>query len=342
MRHRRPAFDYLAYLAVRVVVCLAQMMSVAQSYAFARGLAALLYRVDKRHRKVGMENLRLAFGDEYSEAERDAIVRGVYRHFCMMLMEILHIPRKLRPTTWRDHIRLVGHRPILDRLLDGGPVVMVTGHYGNWEMAGYLFGVFGFPPHSVARTLDNPHLERFLRSFRERTGQKLIPKKGGYDDMLAVLRSGGVLSFLADQDAGARGMFVDFFGRPASTHKAIALLAIEHKAPVIVGSARRIGPGFRYEVACEAILDPSELTGTSDDARLLTQRYTAAIERMIRRDPTQYLWLHRRWKNQPAAKTAGKALAGPHQPPFGPPPTLPSPTRGEGTDMFPSPLVGEG
>ena len=128
-----------------------------------RLLAAVLYRVDRRHRAVGMENLRLAFGDRYTEAERDAIVRGVYRHFCMMLMEILHIPRKLHPTTWRDRITLVGHEPVLDRLLKGGPVIMLTGHFGNWEMAGYLFGVFGFPPNSVARTLDNPYLDRFLR-----------------------------------------------------------------------------------------------------------------------------------------------------------------------------------
>jgi KDO2-lipid IV(A) lauroyltransferase len=302
MRKRRPLLDYLVYLAVRLVVCLAQMMSVEQSYAFARMLAAVLYLVDKRHRKVGMENLREAFGDQYFEAERDAIVRGVYRHFCMMLMEILHIPRKLHPTTWRDRITLVGHERVLDRLMDGGPLIMLTGHFGNWEMAGYLFGVFGFPPTSVARTLDNPHLERFLRSFRERTGQKLVPKKGGFDQMLEVLQSGGVLSFLADQDAGARGLFVNFFGRPASTHKAIALLAIEHNAPIVVGYARRIGPGFRYEVGCDELIDPSELTGTADDVRLLTQRYTSAIERFIRRDPDQYLWLHRRWKHQPKGK----------------------------------------
>ena len=310
MRRRRPALDYLAYLAVRVVVCLGQMMSVEGSYEFARVLAALLYRVDKRHRKVGMENLRLAFGDRYTEAERDAIVRGVYLHFCRMLMEILHIPRKLHPTTWRDRIILTGVPPLLNKLLDGGPMIMLTGHFGNWEMAGYLFGVFGFPPTSVARTLDNPHLERFLRSFREKTGQKLIPKKGGYDQMLEVLRSGGVLSFLADQDAGERGMYVDFFGRPASTHKAIALLAIEHRAPVAVGFARRIGPGFRYEVGCEELISPEEWTGGADDARLLTQRYTAAIERIVRRDPEQYLWLHRRWKHQPKAKKP-KAAATP-------------------------------
>ncbi|HMB02374.1 MAG TPA: lipid A biosynthesis acyltransferase, partial [Isosphaeraceae bacterium] len=247
MKHRRrPAVDYLAYLVVRLIVAIAQAMSIEQSYAFARLLAAVLYRVDRRHRDVGLENLRVAFGDRYTEAERDRIVRGVYQHFCRMLMEILHIPRKLHLTTWRERITLVGHEKVVDRLLRGGPLIMLTGHFGNWEMAGYLFGVFGFPPHSVARTLDNPNLDRFLRTFRERTGQKMIPKAGGYDRMLDVLRSGGVLSFLADQDAGQNGLYVEFFGRPASTHKAIALLAIEHKAPVVVGYARRIGPGFRY------------------------------------------------------------------------------------------------
>jgi KDO2-lipid IV(A) lauroyltransferase len=179
---------------------------------------------------------------------------------------------------------------------------MLTGHFGNWEMAGYLFGVFGFPPNSVARTLDNPYLDRYLRAFRERTGQMLIPKTGGYDQMLDVLRRGGVLSFLADQDAGQNGLYVEFFGRPASTHKAIALLALEHRAPVFVGYARRVGPGFRYEVGCADIIEPGDFHGDADDVRRLTQRYTAALERVVRRDPDQYLWLHRRWKHQPKAR----------------------------------------
>lgn len=307
MRRRRRVLDYLVYLVVRLVVGVCQALSIEQSYAFAEFLASLLYRVDKRHRQVGMDNLQLAFGDRYTEAERDALVRGVYRHFCMMLMEILHIPRKLHPTTWRDRITLVGHAPVLDHLLKGGPVILLSGHYGNWEMAGYLFGVFGFTPYSVARTLDNPYLDRFLRAFRERTGQRMIPKSGGYDQMLDVLKSGGVLSFLADQDAGQNGMYVDFFGRPASTHKAIALLALEYQAPVVVGYARRVGPGFRYEVGCDLVIDPSEWTGTADDARLLTQKYTTALEQVIRRDPSQYLWLHRRWKHQPKKRTRREA-----------------------------------
>jgi KDO2-lipid IV(A) lauroyltransferase len=301
---RRPLLDYLVYLGVRLIVAVAQILTIKQSYALARLFATIIYRVDLRHRAVGLENLRMAFGDRYNDRQRDQIVRGVYLHFCMMLMEILHTPRKIHLTNWRQYVTLVGHEPILDHLMTGGPIILLTGHYGNWEMAGYLFGLFGYPTYSVARTLDNPYLDRFLRSFRERTGQKLIPKSGGYDQILEVLKSGHALSMLADQDAGQRGLFVTFFDRPASTHKAIALLALEHQAPVVVGVARRVGSGFHYEIRCGQVIDPGEFTGSADDARLLTQRYTSALEELIRIDPTQYLWLHRRWKHQPLPKKA--------------------------------------
>jgi KDO2-lipid IV(A) lauroyltransferase len=306
---RNKGLDYLVYLLARAIVCVAQTLSIEQSYGLARFLAAVFYRIDARHRQVGLDNLRHAFGDRYTTVERDAIVRKVYEHFCTVMMEILHIPRKMHLATWRDRVTLVGHERILDRLMQGGPIILLTGHFGNWEMAGYLFGLFGFPPNSVARTLDNPYLDRFLRRFREGTGQTLIDKNTGYDEILRVLRDGGVLSFLADQDAGQRGLYVDFFGRPASTHKAIALLAIEHNAPVVVGYARRIGPGFRYEVGCEDVIFPEEWTGTADDVRLITQRYTSAIEALVRRSPEQYLWLHRRWKHQPKPRVKGKAAA---------------------------------
>ena len=302
-KKRRLWLDYLAYLAVRSVVACAQMLSIEQSYALARFLGWVIYKVDSRHRQVGIDNLTQAFGDQLTAAKRDQIVRGVYRHFCMMLMEILHTPRKLHLENWRGSIELAGLAPLMDHLISGNrPLIVLTGHYGNWELAGYLFGMFGFPTVSVARTLDNPYLERYLRAFREKTGQSLIPKTGGFEQMVEVLQNNRALTFLADQDAGQRGLFVDFFGQPASTHKAIALLAIEHQAPVAVGVARRIGPGFRYEIRCEDVIDPAELSGTADDVRILTQRFTSALERLIRQDPTQYLWLHRRWKHQPRVR----------------------------------------
>ena len=305
---KRPWVDYLVYLAVRAIVAFAQMLSIRQAYALARFLGWVMYTVDKRHRQVGIENLRLAYGDEMNEAERDRVVRGVYRHFCMMLMEIFHTPKTITLANYRKYVTLSGHEPILERMLSNEPMILLSGHYGNWEMAGYVFGLFGFPTYSVARALDNPYLDRYLRSFREQTGQRMIPKAGGYDQIVEVLQTNKPLSMLADQDAGQRGMFVDFFGRQASTHKAIALLAIEHNAPIMVGVARRIGPGFRYELRCAEIIDPSELSGGADDVKLLTQRYTSALEDLIRRDPSQYLWLHRRWKHQPIAR-AKKAKA---------------------------------
>jgi len=299
---KRPWVDYLVYLAVRAIVAFAQALSIAQAYSLARLLGWVMYTVDKRHRQVGIDNLRLAYGEQMTEAERDQMVRGVYRHFCMMLMEIFHTPKTINLANYRKYITLVGHEPILERMLSNEPMILLSGHYGNWEMAGYVFGLFGFPTYSVARALDNPYLDRYLRSFREQTGQRMIPKAGGYDQIVEVLQTNKPLSMLADQDAGQRGMFVDFFGRQASTHKAIALLAIEHNAPIMVGVARRIGPGFRYELRCAEIIQPSELSGGADDVKLLTQRYTSALEDLIRRDPSQYLWLHRRWKHQPTAR----------------------------------------
>ncbi len=300
-RHR--FWDYLVYLTVRLIVASAQTMTIEQSYALARALGRLAYSVDKRHRQVALENLKHAFGDLYNDDQRDQIVREVYNHFFMVVMEIVHTPRKIHLTNWRDWLFVENYEPLMDRTITGDrPLILLTGHYGNWEVAGYIFGLFGFPTVSVARTLDNPFLERYVRSFREKTGQSLIPKTGGFDQMVEVLKGNGMLGFVADQDAGPRGVFVDFFGRPAATHKAIALLAIEHQAPVVVGVSRRIGPGFRYEFRCEDVIEPGELSGTPDDVRILTQRFTSALERLIRQDPTQYLWLHRRWKHQPKVK----------------------------------------
>jgi KDO2-lipid IV(A) lauroyltransferase len=307
-RKPRPLWlEYAIYLLVRLVVACAQTMTIEQSYALARALGWLAYRVDKRHRQIGFDNLKHAFGDVYNDDQRYQILRKMYDHFFMVIMEIVHTPRKIHLTNWRDWLVVVNYVPSMDkRITADRPMILLTGHYGNWELAGYIFGLFGFPTVSVARILDNPFLERYIRSFREKTGQMLVPKRGGYDQEVEVLKNNGLLGFVADQDGGPRGVFVDFFGRPASTHKAIALLAIEHQAPVVVGVSRRIGPGFRYEFRCEDVIDPADLAGTPDDVRILTQRFTSALERLIRQDPTQYLWLHRRWKSQPKIKSPAR------------------------------------
>ncbi len=180
--------------------------------------------------------------------------------------------------------------------------MLVTGHFGNWELGGYAMAMLGFSSHAIARPLDNPFLDDYLRSFRERTGQKVLAKKGDFDEMQAILARGGILATLADQDAGQRGLFVDFFGRPASTHKAVALLSLEYNVPLVVIGTRKVGEPMRYRVDVGDVILPEEYQGKPDATRAITQRFTTALEKVVRAAPEQYFWLHRRWKHRPAAK----------------------------------------
>lgn len=298
---------YLVYLIVRLIVCFLQALSFEQACAFAKGLAWLAYHVDKRHRLVALDNLRIAFPGRYSEAELDRMVRAVYRHFCTLLVELVHAPRRLHATNWRRYLDLDSALPIIDRLLSDRPIMIVTGHFGNWEMAGYALGLFGFRTHAIARELDNPYLDRYLKRFRESTGQTILDKNKDYARMREVLDQAGVLATLADQDAGQRGLFVDFFGRPASTHKAVALFSLEHRVPLVVTGTPRIGG--RYRVAVGDIIDPADYDDQPDAVRAITQRFTTALEGLIRTAPEQYFWLHRRWKHQPPPPRKGKKAA---------------------------------
>jgi KDO2-lipid IV(A) lauroyltransferase len=313
-KDRNKVADYAVYLIIRCIVCIIQTMSFELACRVANGLAWLLYHLDRRHRQVAEENLRHAFPEKDDPQWRDRLVRNVYRHFCLLLMEMIHLPRKLHPHNWQSHLRLPQGREVVEQLLSGRPLLIVTGHFGNWELGGYTLGLLGFTTHAIARPLDNPYLHEFLRSFRERTGQKVLAKHGDFEQMEGLLKSGGVLATLADQDAGQRGLFVNFFGRPASTHKAVALMSLEFQTPLLVVGTRRTvvgevpaqGPGvgepMHYEIIVEDIILPEEYARRPDAIPAMTQRFTSALERIVRQAPEQYFWLHRRWKHQPKQK----------------------------------------
>jgi Kdo2-lipid IVA lauroyltransferase/acyltransferase len=141
-----------------------------------------------------------------------------------------------------------------------------------------------------------------VERFRGATGQQLYDKNNDYDKIRAAIAAGVRIGIVGDQDAGSRGLFVPFFGRPASTFKSVALLALEYNAAILVfGTARRQAPLF-YDVYLEDEILPEDYANHRDPVRAVTERYTAALERLVRRHPDQYFWLHRRWKSQPPAK----------------------------------------
>jgi Kdo2-lipid IVA lauroyltransferase/acyltransferase len=300
--------DYAAYLVVRIFVCVIQALPLTMGRTFAAALAWLVHTVDKRHRQAAIDNLQHAFPGRYSEEEIDLLIRRVFRHFCTLAVEIIHLPRCFHFNNWRRYVTLPQGDILLEHMLSGRSIMFVTGHFGNWELGGFILGALGFRTYAIARTLDNPFIDQYLRvKFREKTGQKILSKDGDYDRIQQVLAGGGAVATLADQDAGQRGLFVDFFNRPASTHKAIALLSLEHRAPLVVIGTAKVAEPFRYAVLVEDVILPEEYDGQPDAVRQITQRFTAALERLARRYPEQYFWLHRRWKHQPIAKVRKNA-----------------------------------
>jgi KDO2-lipid IV(A) lauroyltransferase len=303
------AIDFTVYLLVRVVVCVVQTLSWRSALALARACAWLMYRVDRRHRLVADDNVRHAFPN-LDEPAVDRLVRASYTHLTTMLVEMMRMPRVLHRATV-DHF--VKHAHPGDMALiravvaTGRPRLVLSGHFGNWEILPYLTGMVGFRGGLVARRLDNPYLDRFLAQFRRKTGIELLDKNADYQKILDTLARGAGVGMAVDQDAGPRGLFVDFLGRPASTFKSIALLSLEYQAPIFVFGAARVGRPMRYRVYLEDLILPEEYAADPHATRAITQRFTRALERLVRRHPEQYFWLHRRWKHQPPTRKNRRA-----------------------------------
>jgi Kdo2-lipid IVA lauroyltransferase/acyltransferase len=293
--------DLAVYVILKAVACSLLMMPTAWAVGLVRALAGLTFRFDRRHRAVALDNLRHAFPGRFSERQLSRLVRDVYEHFAVLLLEMLLIPRKLRAKSLPHFLAVPQGPEYLRAMRSGRPIVLVTAHYGNWEAAAYILHLCGFHGHLVGRPIDNPYIDAEVRRFRQRAGHKVLSKDGDVRAMRDVLKNNGLLVTLADQSAGARGLFVDFFGRPASTHKAIASLAVRNQAVIVVGGARNAGGLLDYQLWLPDVIWPDEYANLPDAVVALTQRITTAIERAIREDPRQYFWLHRRWKHQPPA-----------------------------------------
>ena len=143
---------------------------------------------------------------------------------------------------------------------------------------------------------------------REKYGLQIVTKWGGVSVLQELILNNKNVGFIADQNAGDRGMFVPFFGRLASTYKSIGLLAMRYKIPIAAVHAKRVGGQFQYEVNVTDFIEPSDWAGQDDPLYYITARYNRAIEQMIRSAPEQYLWLHRRWKSRPSFELDGKQM----------------------------------
>jgi KDO2-lipid IV(A) lauroyltransferase len=302
---------------VRVTICVVQAVRIETCQRICGFLAWLSFEILKIRRAVIEDNLNHAF-PEMSLIERDALGRRMWKHIFLLTCELAHVPRKIHDTNWRDYITFRNLEWQARYLLSPRPTVVVSGHFGNFEVGGVISALLGYPTFSIARTLDNPLLDRFIKGFREATGQVILPKKGSSFQIDQVLRAGGTLMLLGDQHAGPKGCWVEFFGRPASCHKAVALFSLTQRAPMAIGYAKRLDHPLRFELGIVDIYDPE--TDGQRDVQELSQWYSRHLENVIRTAPEQYWWLHRRWKKA-GAKTRRRdqslprpGAPDPHQP----------------------------
>ncbi len=306
----RSVLYFLEYIAARVVIGLFQVMPLALGRAIARAWAFGTWAFDKRSRKEeAAENLRRAF-PEMSEKDARRTVRRVYYHLADSVLDWLKLARLAGRPGAERLFETVG-REKLDALPPGRPIVFVTGHFGDWEALGIAASLMGYPIWAVGRSFANERLDRYINRLRGVTGQHVVSKHGATLQVFRVLAEGTNVALLIDQDARQHGIFVDFFGRPASTTDLAARLSLRSGSPAVFVYACRLPGSFRFRIVCGDLVEPDPDADPAEEVHRITQRLTSDLEEAVRRMPEQWLWLHRRWKTWPGKYPArgGRAAA---------------------------------
>lgn len=300
---RRPVslryrLEYLAFWLVTVVL---GALPLHTAMRFAAAVAALIVRASPRLRKIGLVNLRIAF-PEKSDEERMAILVASYRNLGRMAAECAHMTEitaeNVRETVTPDD-GPIWTNEIKPHLRSQG-VLIVTGHFGNWEMCAYAYGLLGNPVSLVHQTIKNPLVDDWIERLRSGGGTRLFRKREAARSVLRSLKERKLVVLPLDQNQSRRaGIFVDFFGVPASTSDGLARIALRTGAPIYPAFLLRDGESAHHRIVFLPRVEIGSIEDRDSAARELTQRCTAVLEAMIRKHPDHWLWTHKRWRTRP-------------------------------------------
>jgi len=297
LRHR---IEYaIAWLLLRSIGVLPRPVA----RAFGIGVGKLAYLLFARLRRVGMQNLTLAF-PEKTDAERRAILKGVYRSLGRQLAEFCLLPRYQR-----DGLEKLVVYDGLDHYLAakarGKGVLFATAHLSAWEVSSFAHSLYGHPMAIMVRPLDNPYVDRMVTRLRTMHGNRVIRKESAARALLSAMKANETVGILADINMWPpQGIFVDFFGIPACTAGLVARVAMHTDAAVLPAFIVWDEERKRYRIVFEPAITLVKSEDAERDVVSNTQALTLAIESMVRRYPDQWLWLHRRWKARPPGEAA--------------------------------------
>jgi KDO2-lipid IV(A) lauroyltransferase len=286
--------------AVNILLACASVLPLWFLRLVGAALGWTAFTVPRIRRRVAVDNVCRAVGG--SEGEVRAIARRSYMNLGRSMMEFAALPR-MSAERIRSLVEVEGERHFADVAAAGRGAVLVTGHFGNWELIAAWLGRSRFPFNVLVGRQSNSQVDRIINRLREKQGIRVIPYQASLRGALRALENKEFVAVLADQDARRKGVFVDFLGRPASTIREPARLAIRLGCPIISGVVIRL-PGGRHRAEILPPLWPDPDRSQEEAILELTQRFTANLERYVRQHPDQYFWAHRRWKTQPENQPA--------------------------------------
>lgn len=300
---RKPTFKHrVEYAGLYVVFLLSRIMPRRTFVRLGAVIGRFVFDVLKIRREVTLANLRFVFGEAKSEQEVVALGRRSYEQLGGSLLEFSSL-YGMTQEQLRQVVQFVDLGIIDEVVASGRGCMLVTGHFGSWELFGAAFVARGYKTTFLVREQSNPLASRMQNLLRARGGIEIV-KDGPLvaRGVLRAIRHGHLVGILPDQDAGRHGVFVDFLGRPSSTYKGPAFFAYRANVPIVTAFIRRTPDGNHIGTILPAI-HPDPSRPQEDEIHRLTQAYSDLMSEWIRAHPEHYFWVHRRWKTQPPGAT---------------------------------------
>ncbi|MGC2695866.1 MAG: lysophospholipid acyltransferase family protein [Candidatus Angelobacter sp.] len=288
----------LEYSPVWLLARLIGVLPRPMARGFCQGVGMLVYAVHRRLRKVGLRNLELAFPNK-SHKEKVRILRRLFQGLGRQLAEFALFPRYTKENVSRTAI-YDGFQNFAEARARGKGVLLLTGHFGGWEIGSFVHSLNGHPMNIVVRPLDNPYVDALVDRYRTLHGNRTFGKQDFARGLLTAMKRNEVVGILMDTNmTPPQGSFVDFFGVPACTATGVARVALHTGAAVLPAFTIWDKDLRKYKIRFDPALQ-LVATGNDDaDALANTALFTQVIENYAAKYPEQWLWVHRRWKTRP-------------------------------------------
>ncbi|MCF6176179.1 MAG: lysophospholipid acyltransferase family protein [Victivallaceae bacterium] len=300
-KHKKKSFIviWLEFIPFLFLYCLVRMLPLKIAYIANKTLFRLLFILDRKHRKRSIQHVMHAkIKNNIKDARSLALAS--FDSFAKLLVEIIKSDQYYSP----DKIGVRGCQATIDRAVTKGGdncnVILVTAHYGNWEVAGTAWAEYtGIPMASIMRPFNNPLIGKIILKSRASKVHEMVNKQGGVKGILKALKKHKIATFLVDQHAASKdgGVETIFFGQPCRTHSAPALLHLKTGVPIMPELTRRVNDDFHFEFIVGELIEYIPTDNKEQDIKNVTQLYTTALEKLIAEQPEQWLWTHRRWLN---------------------------------------------